>query len=230
MENSQVLEHIGKTYTEKLKDEIQSEYFEIMIKDFPKIQPNAIKPRNCCLVTALEEKEIIKIGLNCMNDLIVDMYGFFLASMFSAGNGTWSGFDLGGSNFNFRYNSSGASTWNKITGGGANVLGTGMQFGDSSIPATRTDFKLGNALGSLTVTDGAYNIGLAKVAFNGSVSPLGFNGIVKEIGCNATWRTDIFGGGSGTFKTVLITHEIISPEVPFSIGQALNVDYGFVFS
>jgi len=231
MENSQVLEYIGKTKTKNLIDEIQSEYFEVMKKDFPKVGGiGSIKPRICSVVTALKDNEILQIGINCKNDLILDNFGGMLGVMFSGRTLIWSMKSTSAQVNNFTVSTSGQLDFQSAQGNFGNSNGARMNIGSGSTPPTRQDFAMDINIAGITIFPASYNSGLAKVSFAGVFSPAPTPNTVREVSCGARWRTNIASPTGGTFRELLLTREVISPFVPYLTGQTVNVDYGFVFS
>ncbi len=226
-----MLEYIGKTKTKNLVDEIQSKYFEVVEKKFPKVGGiYSMKPRVCCLVTALKDNEILEIGLNCKNDLILDNFGAMLAGMVSGKQITWTMKSTSAQVNNFRNSGANITDFLSSVGNVGNSNGARMNIGSGSTPPTRQDFAMETQIAGLGVFPASYNSGLAKVSYAGVFSPTSTNDTVREVSVAVRWRTNISSPTGGTFRELLLTREVISPFVGFLIGQTVNVDYGFVFS
>jgi len=224
MENSQILEHIGKTKTQKLIDEIHSEYFELKSKKFP-VSKNEIN--DTCLVTAIDDKEIKSIGMSCINDLLLDNFGYFFQGAFLrfasalplvADSGLVETADfIGFPAFSARYNANSSVT-----------IGTRFQVGMGLTPALRSDFKIETPFVSAPESNitntglGVYTAGLSRVNVAGVISPTGDVGVISEFVMFAKWQE--FPAQSQT-RNYALSRINISPLVPFGLAQAINIDY-----
>lgn len=224
MENSQILEHIGKTKTQKLIDEIHSEYFEMKEKKFP-VSQNQVN--DTCIVTATKEKEIKSIGMSCVNDLLLDNFGFFFQGAFLRFPselplvdrlGVEETVDFSGSPaFGARYNNNSAVS-----------VGTLFQVGMGLTPALRSNFNIETPFVSAPESNrtntvvGVYTAGLSRVNVAGVISPTGDVGVISEFVMFAQWQKF---PQQAQVKIYALSRINISPLVPFGLAQAINIDY-----
>lgn len=214
MENSQLLEHIGKTKTQKLLNEISKSYFELKEKSKNRLNP-------MCIVSVEKENEIKSIGMSCVNDLFLNNFGLFFGALLSGNRTTQIVKNQSGSNKNLRMwgNSNMFNVTDVITVGGMVKIGSG------STPASRSDFTIQTPFGnspenSLRNTGNAgYNSGLGQVTIPTLISPTGGAGSISEAGLFLRCET------IGTGDQIMMSHDNISPVANFSIGDSINVEY-----
>jgi len=229
MENSQLLEYIGKTKTQNLKDEISKEYFELVSKKFPDYGFNH---KMNSLVTVTKDQEIKKIGMSCINDLIMDNWGLWLAGLFSGDDFvTPPATDIAGTTNN-AIKLRGTSQCFNMTDTVAGNYGSLIQIGKGLSAVTRQDFDIGNPFtngGSedsrIGTGDGGWISGLGQIQIPMQLTTTG-SGAISE---TCLWLQ------VGTISPVelqqyLISHDNISPVVNFIVGEIVNVDYSMVFN
>lgn len=227
MENSQLLEHIGKTKTQKLQDEITKEYFEIFEKKFPSYSENH---KMNSLVTVTKEKEIRSIGMSCINDLINDNWGKMLSSLIAGDEFIAPpNVDIGGTTNNalFVYRTSGSFNMTDTAG----AVGSNIAIGQGLTPAARTDFDIETdfAIGPESILNptgnGGWSSVLGQVQIPWQIISLG-SGTITETGLFGQWGTL----SPVEIQQYLLSHDNISPGVAFVGGQSVNVDYSMVFN
>jgi len=215
-------ELIGKTKTQKLIDDISSEYRENLEKQFPKyFETNHTK--FCCIVTALEKSEIKSIGINKLDDLLMDNWGKWFGGLISS-TSVVNLRDQGNVSLNLTlFSGSSSSRYNNGTNGS---VGTRIKSGSGITPATRQDFQMQSLLTSVSTSDGGYNSGLGKITISG-VYVAGGNQSISEIGLFGVWSRN---NSPFTPEEFLLSHDNISPVVSVLIGQTVNIDYELLLS
>jgi len=224
IENSQLLELVGKTKTQKLLDEITSEFQETFMKKYPDYSEFYPTKANS-IVTVVKDNEIKKIGMSCMNDLFSAQFGIMLGLIFT---------DQGDSNIkprNFIINE------NFIPSGSFNIQGdqfnntasatdTGgvTRIGAGTTPPTRADIQLESERQFAENANAGYNSGLGKIScpaqyanvqtYDLSETGLFFQcRVISPVVENAN---------------ILVSHDAISPVVPVDNGETINVDYSLL--
>lgn len=222
IENSQLVEHIGKTSTQKLKDEIQSEFYENFRKRFPNYF-NSNYSKMCSLVTVTKQNEIKKIGISCLDDLLSNNWGKFFGALISGttqATGMINSLNVsrilqiyGNQSTNFNRNNIGP-------------VGSRIKVGTGNTPAARSDFNIETALQTLISLNGGWSTILGKVSIPGNVVSSG-NNTISETALFGVWNNT---GNSLPIEEFLLSHDNISPGVSVLNGQTINVDYSMVFS
>ncbi len=227
MENSHLLEYIGKTKTQKLQNEITKEYFEIFYKKYPNFTENH---KMNSLVTVTKDLEIKKIGMSCINDLINDNWAKFIGTFLSGAISVQPpAVDLQNTTNNalFFYNT--VNQFNHTNGVGD--VGSMIQIGSGNTPATRQDFNIETAFvgGSEALRTptglGAWITGIGQIKIPMQLMTLGAGSITETI-LLGNWET--ISPVENQFY--LITRDNISPAVSFIGGESVNVDYTMVFT
>jgi len=225
MENSQLLELIGKTKTQNLLDDITKEYAENKIKTLGETK-NPINSN--AIVTILKNEDEIKhIGMSCINDLLLDNFGIWFGELISGDTSAKVLKNTAGANRNLRVYGN-ANLYNTT---GAGAVGFKTKTGKGLTPASRTDVDLSSPFtvapenGFPVAQQGAWNSGLAKVSTSSVTSPTGGSGSVSEFGFYSQWEDAV-----NVLQTFMLSHENISPVVPFVAGEAINVDYSWILS
>jgi len=219
MENEFLLEHIGKTFTQKLQDEIGSNYFELQKKAFPK---QTFPIRALSLVTIQKDKEILKIGHSCVNDLIIKAFIQWFAVWFSNDPAFKSFQDANTTSDNyFIYHTGSNPTQFTNFFGGAKSVGTSISLGADSTTPTRNDNKLTDFKQSMNTGDGGYQSGLGRVQVSGIVNIIGTYDL-SETSINGNWLAT---SGGQAVHVLLLTHDIISPVIPVTVVDQANVTY-----
>ena len=72
IENQFLMQHIGKTKTKNLVEEINKNWHEDFLNKFPSYD-KIVKANS--LLTTTKENEIKNIGMSCINDLLSDNFG-----------------------------------------------------------------------------------------------------------------------------------------------------------
>ncbi len=227
MENSQLLEYIGETRTQKLIDSIQSEYKELQKKQFPNSK-NLTK--TCCVITVSNknESEIKSIGMSCINDLFLDNFGQWFSLIFGGQSGIFPFVNSGGgTNTMFIVR---ALTKYNTTGGLGGAVGARVRIGNGSNPATRSDFNIQSSFGSSpesaenNVGSASYQVGLSKVTIPIIITPTGGSGSIREAVLFGRWVNQ----NSNTVGSFAVSRDNISPVVNFVAGQTINIEYGIL--
>ena len=231
MENSQLLELIGKTKTQNLIDDISKQYLEIQDKKFPSLN-HLTKALSIVSVTDPNETEIKDIGMSCVNDLLNDNWGKFLLAVIGAGQGIalQDDSDTTRSLTMQQTTDTNAGAYN-TTNNPAGQVGSAVQVGKGTAPATRQDFTIENpfvgGVESLKNSTGigGWNSGLGQVDIATLISATLGAGSISETVLFCRWHVNV--GGNSYF---LMSRDNISPVVSFIAGQAINVDYKMVFN
>jgi len=228
MENSYILERIGQTKNQKLIDDCSKEFKEIFTKKFPKYN-QALHAHS--IVSVTENFEIKKIGISCMNDLLLDNFGKWIGLMLAGNPATVIlkqtgdvGFDVGV--FHTTRN------FNQATAGSVSV-GTQIKIGQGLTGAIRSNFGIETAFGTApesglqSTGNGGYNSGLGKVDIPMVPFGAGGAGAISETGYFAQWHLT---NGAFNQSTFCLARDNISPVVDFTLGQTINVDYSLLLS
>lgn len=220
MENQILLEKIGETKSNKLIDDCYKIYKEKFQKCYPEyFEKNSSK----CLsiVTALENNQVMNIGMSKVDDLLSDNWGKFLGSIISQLPITISLQDITDTTQSVPIYGSSTSVFNNIDSGS---LGTLISVGSGSTPATRSDFNIETLLQTLVSNDGGWNSALGKIqAPAASIST--FTNTITETVLISRWVRSV-----ATVSDFLLSRDNISPGVPVTIGQTINVDYNILLS
>lgn len=224
MENSQLLEHIGETKTEKLINNIGKEFQENLVKRFPDYYNSQVL-KSLSIVSITENKEIKSIGMSCMNDLLNDNFGNFLKGIL--GIQTFNMNDL--ANVSKQYIIPSPTVAYNMLGIGS--LGTNIRVGKGLTPATRQDFNIQDpfttspeSVAFQLAGDGAWNSGLGQVSMSGAITA-GDSGAISEAILIQQFRNFNIGAGTSIFS-----RDNISPVANFIIGQTINVNYILLLS
>jgi len=226
MENSQILEHIGKTKTQKLIHEITHEYLERKNKKYPPIE----NPLNtACLVSVVEEKEIKSIGMSCINDLLNNNFALFIKGAFLNGGTQTEMLDVANVITEVRFTGASATRYNNNQASNFSPVGSYVQVGQGTTPALIDNFAIETPFSNGGIEDsrrgtgiGAYFAGLNDVLVSSVISPTIGGGSISEAGLFAQWRRSLF---ANQFRVFLLSRDNISPVVPFSAGNTINIDY-----
>ena len=223
MENGQLLEYIGETKTNNLIEKINKEYFEIFHKKFPSYN-EMLKASS--LVTVTKENEIKSIGMSCMNDLLSNNYGIYLASLFGGQLAVQTLKDITNADRNVTFFGAGAN-FNSTTGV---ACGTQIQIGQGSTLAVRTDFNIETPFATSpesliqNTNAGGWNSALGQIlASMVSIGAGGAGTVSETIFVHAM-------NSLATQRKFLMSRDNISPGASFILGQTINVNYTFLFS
>jgi len=221
IENSQLLEYVGETWTEKLKNQISKEYFELKQKQISIIKNN-VSPMSIVRITDPNETEIKSIGMSCINDILNDNWGNFLTGFFTETGLTYPMVNSLNQSKPIRTNGT-VAPFNSTNAG---TVGTNMQIGKGLTGATRQDFFIQNPFVALPENNefptgfGGYNSGLGQVSVSGLLSPTGGAGAISETILLARWSDSVT-----SLQNYLLSRDNISPVVNFISGQNVNVEY-----
>ncbi len=223
MENSYLLDYIGKTKTENLMNEITKGYFELKEKTFPE-STNPISNLALISVTQPNETEILSIGHSCVNDLIVENFLIWLKYMMSgSGNPTMK--DITNTSQPMWFGALQSVWWGNPTGV---AVGTSIQIGSGIVVPNFNDVQINTPFPASPenlvkgTTTGVYFVGLSQAKCSATYSPTTNGGAIGESAFIGSWRTQF-----NVQKHFMLTHDSISPVVNFSAGQAINIDYIF---
>ncbi len=227
MENSQLLEYIGETKTKKLQDSITKEYFELFHKKFPAYNENH---KMNSLVTVTDKKEIKSIGMSCINDLINDNWGKMIKALISGDLAVIPpAVDRQNTTNNALIVYRTTDQFNSTNTAG--LVGSVIQAGSGSTPATRQDFNIETALIGLPQAtfnptgDGSWSSGLGQILIPSQIVA-GQGGTIRETVLFGNWATI----SPVENQQYCISRDLISPIVNFVIGQTINIDYTMVFN
>ncbi len=219
IENQFLMQHIGKTKTKNLVEEINKNWHEDFLNKFPSYD-KIVKANS--LLTTTKENEIKNIGMSCINDLLSDSFGLWFGHLLGQIGG-YNMINVG--NVSKAYKALGAGTkWNNTDNSVA--IGCAILVGTGTTPATRQDFKIETAFtGEISTGNGGWNSGLGQVSF--SMSPLvaGGGASLSETAWYFSMATN-----SAIHETNLFSRDNISPVVPVVIGETINVDYTLGFT
>jgi len=228
MENQFILERIGQTKTQKLLDDCSKEFREIFTKKFPEYN-QALHAHS--IVSVTENDEIKKIGVSCMNDLLLDNFGKWLGMMLAGSPSNQTLFQTGGVGFDVGvfHTTLNFNQFNVAS----NAVGTQIAIGQGLTTAQRTDvnietfFASAPEAGNQSTGNGGWNSGLGKVDIPMVPIGAGGSGLISETCYFAVWHLT-----NGTFNvsTFCLARDNIAPSVPFIIGQTINVDYALLLS
>lgn len=221
MENSHLLQLIGQTQTDKLIQDCKNKFFDNYKKEFPNYQLQLAKA--CCLVSITKDKEIKSIGMSCMNDLLSNNFGNFLAGILAVQQ--FSSKDTGGITRNYGV-PSGNNAYNMFN---TLSLGTQIQVGEGSTLATRDDFVLENPFGTSPESSqfnvagsGGWNSVLGQISISGLITAGGSGAISEVILIQRNRSTDSLS------NFCLWSRDNISPVVNFIPAQTINVNYSLL--
>jgi len=221
MEQLFAKDFIGKTKTQKIIDQVEQNYKELFMKKYPNyFETNHSKM--CSIVTALEKNEIKYIGMSKIDDLLSDNWGLFFSALFNP-IGSLGGFfkDIGGAEtFNFYTTTTASEVFNTTDVS----IGSVVRVGSGITPATRQDINIETLLQQLTSGNGGYNSGLGKIDIPATATAT-FTNSISETALFGQWRAV-----SAPARQYLISRDLISPVVPVSSGQTINVDYQLLLS
>jgi hypothetical protein len=226
-ENQQLLEHIGKTKTKNLVQDIQNEYFEIVKKTFPKKENPVQNIKANALVFAHKpnDSEIKSIGMSCINDLINDNFAKFWGGIISRTSPVTLNRLTGGSAVLLDLYRQADSFADTNGNNGSHALGCQFAIGSGVATPLRTDTDVQTIIQSIfsPVGNAGWNSGLGQVQVTGNSAVLIGSGSISETGffgrwfCNQTNLTELF----------LQSHDLISPSVNFVNGDVATVEYTF---
>lgn len=216
MENEILLEKIGETKTDKFLKDIVNIYKENFNKRFPDYFVNKNTLKSFSIVSVTKEKEVLALGMSCIDDLLTDNFGeWFGAFVFPTTPINM--VDTGGVTVVVNMWSSG-STWNTI-----GTVGTKIDVGKGTTPATRQDFDIENFLQTLNSSNGGFNSPAGQVDIPATI-PSNFSDLISETALYGVWNS------TTGVKDLLISHDNISPSVSVLLGQTVNVDYKLLLS
>jgi len=228
MQNSFLLDYVGKTETESLLQEVKNNYAEKFNKLFPNYfnEKSGIVAKACSIVTVTKEKEIKAIGMSCIDDLLTDNFGVFLASIIGMQNFSQNDLSNVARGFTCIHPDSG---YNSVNVGGLRSL---LRVGTGNTPATRQDFNIESPFSNGGAEDSAFNVigqagynsGLGQISFSGSITAFGAGGIQESI-LIQRWRDT-----GGTTRDLLYSRDNISPIVTFIAGETINLSYILLLS
>jgi len=163
-------------------------------------------------------RRVKEIGFNLSTDLILDNFGYWLASIWNT-PGSSPTFNLvDTTNTTRTFYTYHGSPWNQ-----ASVHGTRMQLGSSSTVPGRGDYSIGTALPTAPESgvfgSGAGSYASAAVSFSAGVTA-GGSGTVRESGAFGYW----YDTGAAV-RTCMLFHDLISPVVPYVAGNVLTCAY-----
>lgn len=222
---------IGKSFNEKSKLEAQ--------KILTEIHKGFFSSWSKALVYCIEPKtnEILGVGGSSLfydkkrkrihSDLLLDNFGNFLKAMFtfvvapSESNALMRSDDNVNANYGFYLASGVAVSYN-------NQFGMRIQIGSSSVIA-RTDFKITTPFVSSPeslqlniLATSTYQSSTGKIiGISTTISPTGGSGTVRESGL----LTIAGVRPVGNQRRIFLAHDAISPDVPFTSGKILTINY-----
>jgi len=223
MENSQILQNIGKTKTDKLINEITSEYFELKKKTIP-FSKNEMN--FACVVSVIKQNEIKSIGMSCLNDLILDNYGIWIKHCIFRNGSSEALKNIFGSSSTYLLLSVDNNAYN--TNASNSPCGSQVQVGSNTTPALRSDFQIISPFANGGIEDnpnntgtGAFLGGVSRVFVPSTISPTIGGGIIAEAILIQKWRKSV----AGFTDQIAISRDNISPVVQFFAGDTINIDY-----
>jgi len=229
MENSQLLELVGKTETDKLIQDVKNQYAENFIKKFPNYfnEKACIVAKAFSLITVTKDKEIKSIGMSCIDDLLNDNFGQFLKGII--GFGGFSSQDENNNPFNYITVSTNQA-YNMFNTGLS--MGAFLRIGKGTAPATRQDFNIevpfvGGAEANFFNVIGlaGWNSGLGQISISGAITA-GGSGSISETVLACVWRATT----DSAHHRSIYSRDNISPVSNFIIGETINVNYTLLMS
>lgn len=243
-ENDWLSDYIGQTFTQRLNAKLALGLFEEHTKKLSNYQPQSAK----ALVYCMNPKtlEILSLGGSSLlkevktgkiiPDLILDNYGLLFARLIRIPAGLGVTFNLkddAGVDASFKaYNggNTGDATFNYVNGAGCG-MGTQIKMGSGLSAVARPDFKIETSLptapesGYVDTNDAGYTA-QNTVIYQGDANPTGGGGTVREIGTFGAWAR--LGVGCNINK-IMISHDAVSPIVPYTSGKLLRGAYTWAF-
>jgi hypothetical protein len=223
---------IGKTFTDKLNDEIADYLSERKFKVLGYLP----RPGAVAMVHTLKDGEIKSLGGSEPHDVINDNFGKWLAALHSPytsninlavariGQGI-DPVDIAGVGQGsvFFYNSLLVS----FNGGGTGGI-TSMQIGEGVGSPSVSDFNIETGFSNggpednrINTGNGGYAPTLARVSVAANIGPTVGSGTINELGLYQAWTQ---GGSPGIF---MLSHDAISPGVAFTGGEIIFTQYFF---
>ena len=207
---------IGQTKSSKVLQECVNIYKENFNKKFPNYF-NENYTKMISLVSVTHKNEIKSLGMSCSDDLLTDNFGkWFGALIFPTTPislqddtdvartvGMWST----------------GATWNSTNAGG---VGSKIEVGNGITPVARSDFIIESLLQLLTSGAGGYNSALGQVDIPATGTST-FTDTITETALYGVWY-------DGAVRNYLLSHDILSPAVPVSAAETINVDYKLLMS
>lgn len=227
----------GNTYTDKLRDEITKGVFEesSKYKSGNKIFTEQMVKK--CLITCINPKtnELESVGASSLlkneitgkifDNLILDNFGKWFAAIITNSAFVGGGLteDTGGSQTVSVY--AGSQTSFNIKPTGLSPTAGKVRMGSGVTAPARSDFKIQTALisapesGYLVTNAGAWTVS-NTVIYQADANPTGGTGTVNEAGSFEGWWYTV-----GSEAVFMLTHDAISPGVPFTAGKLLRASY-----
>ena len=236
MINQYLLDYVGKTATEKILNDAKKFVLENKVKELGfNPRPNLIS-----LVHTEDKKKILSIGASIPNDLITDQFGILLAQLFRTPSTTaqqvisLKGTDGVTNTFKpywFGDVNAGNTDWAGMLVQLAGGVSSGIQIGQGTTLAARTDFDIETPFANGGLEDSRfgiqvpiYNIALSRCNFSNSIISTGAGSITETALLNIYMR-DL----PRSIKTLCMARDNISPSVDFVAAQSIFVEYVLQF-
>ncbi len=221
---------IGKTFTEKLNDEMADYFSERKFSVLGYLpRPGAI-----AMVHTLEDGAIKALGASDPFDIINNNFGKWLAAMHAPVTNGGSFGEIGGgvdplditntTRGGIFFYSTDARAYQGLSAGQSQI-----QIGSGSTTPTVSDFDIETAFSSgpesvrqTLVVNSGYASGIGRVASGVNIGPTVNAGTVNELAIFMVWLQ--FGTGNFTF---ILSHDAISPGVAFTPAQTIFAQYFF---
>jgi len=225
LHNDYLLDFVGKSKTNKIQSEIQKFVLEQKIKSCFNLPMSIIDTHNPF------ESEILNIGASIPSDLILDNFGYLMDHYIGCVGAVTKMTDIAGVLNSTTLPLSNQNVMN--TAGFSQppspsffpLTGTLFKLGSDGVTSPlRTDYNINTPLGSspenlITGTnDGGYNSGLGTFTASKTFPNAGGSGTIAEMGSFIQQTTGV------TLKQYMISHDLISPVVPYVAGQVINVE------
>jgi len=229
IENQIVLDFIGKTKTNNLLNDVSKIFLENMKKQFPNYNQD-IKAISIITVNDQNQNEIKSIGMSCINDILNDNFATFFMRMWGGADTIATMKDITNTSFDYTINTT-ETAYNDTNGITPLSLGSRVQVGKGTTPATRQDFNIENPFSNGGVEDnrnitgdGGYNNPLGKITIPTLITPVTSSGSISESVLFGTWRS------TAGVKNNVFSRDNILPLVNFIVGQSININYELVFT
>jgi len=228
MENQILLEKIGETKTEKLIRDCNKIYMENFRKEYPNyFETNFLKSIAKVITTPPNSKEVLGIGMSCMNDLMTKQFAQWLGGYIGA-TSTTTGDTPKGINGTFSWGLSHAggntNAWGRNNG--ITALGLQMTVGSGTNIPQKNDFLTpAGGIRAMIVNSGSFSAGLNTVTWSGGNTSLSDFSISNAY-IIARWQ---LSGGSVNVQWLLLS-DLISPVVPVLLGESIFIEYTFQFA
>lgn len=222
--NEYLLDYIGKSKTENLSNDLRKYANECNLRKSLDL------PMSICSVLPPDNNEIMSLGMSVPNDLILDNFGHFLAGIIGRATPQTLIDDGGvGRSRIFKQSSTLNMFFQTERAFPSTSLPVGWTFrlGQGSTQPERDDFTIETLLGATpessyqSTLQGTFSSSLGTVNVAKNYPNASGSGSISEMG--------LFCGTSNfslspTTSISMMTHDLISPVVNYTVGQIINLE------